>query len=55
MSFADYQGRSFKVTESICHVLIITEGRSFKVTESICHVLITMEEVLKLRSIYVMS
>ena len=31
------------------------EGRSFKGTESICPVLITKEEVLKLRSLYVMS
>ena len=30
------------------------EERSFKVAESTCHVLITKEEVLKLRSLYVM-
>ena len=30
------------------------EERSFKVTESIGHVLITKEEVLKLRSLYLM-
>ena len=28
-------------------------GRRFNVAESICHVLITVEEVLKLRSLYV--
>ena len=30
------------------------EGTSFKVTESICRVLITEEEVLKLRTLYVL-